>query len=121
MPSLKAWEQGSRAPAHRQVVQGSVPHRGCKGREARIADLVPTKAQRGELSQRHPALNRLGESGEASVRNLVVMERKLLHMAHQTKRLSQKGVYAKSQGMGTRQWGASTPSSGPGLPSPARL
>ena len=27
-------------------------------------------------------------------------------------------AYAKSQGMGTRQWGASTPSSGPGPPSP---
>ena len=65
-----------------------------------------------------PTLNRLGESGEASVRNLVEIERKLLHMTHQTKRLSQKGVYAKSQGMGTRQWGASTPSSGPGPPSP---
>ena len=90
MWSLKAWGQGSGAPAYRQVVQ-------------------------------RPTLNRRGESGEASVRNLVVVEHKLLHMAHQTKRLSQKGVYAKSQGMGTRQWGASTPSSGPGLPSPARL
>ena len=87
MPSLKAWLQGTGAPAHRQVVQG-------------------------------PALNCLSESGEACVADLVVVQVQLLRMAHQTKRLSQKGVYAKSQGMGTRQWGTSTPSSGPAPPSP---
>jgi len=63
-----------------------------------------------------PTLNRLSQSGEACVANFVAVQ--ILCMAHQTKRLSQKGVYANSQGMGTRQWGASTSSSGPGPRSP---
>jgi len=46
--------------------------------------------------------------------NLVVGEVKLLHIAHQTKHLSQESAPGKSQGMGTRQQGAISPSSGPG-------
>ena len=38
MPSLKAWEQGSGAPAHRQVVQG--PHGACQLHHAGIAKRV---------------------------------------------------------------------------------
>ena len=55
---------------------------------------------------------------EAMIADLIVVEPKLLHMAHQTKHLSQESAPAKSQGMGTRQWGASAPSSGPGPRSP---
>ena len=40
MPSLKAWEQGSGAPAHRQVVQGPALHRLCESGEAYVADLI---------------------------------------------------------------------------------
>ena len=64
-----------------------------------------------------PALNRLGESSEASIRNLVLVEPKHLHIAHQTKGMSQESVHAKSQGMGTRQPGASIPSICPAPPS----
>ena len=82
MWSLKAWGQGSGAPAYRQVVQ-------------------------------RPALNRLSESGEACVADLVASEIKALRMAHQTNALSQESAHEESQGMGTRQWGASIPSTGP--------
>ena len=82
MPTLKAWEQGSGAPAHRQVVQGPLPQ--C-----------------------------VRESLEPDIANLVVEEVKHLHIAHQTKHLSQESAPAKSQGMFTRHWGASTPATGP--------
>ena len=90
MPSLKAWEQGSGAPAHRQVVQG-------------------------------PALNCLSESGEACVANVVVVQPQLLCMAHQTNVLRQESAHAKSQGMVTRHWGASTPATGPAPRWPQRV
>ena len=86
MPSLRAWGQGSGAPAHRQLVQRPLPQSVRKG-------------------------------DHAGVPNLVVIEVKQLHNAHETKLLRQESVHAKSQGMGTRQWGASTPSSGPRPPS----
>ena len=57
MASLRAWGQGSGAPAYRQLVQ-------------------------------RPALNRLGESSKACVSNLVVVEKKFMRMAHQTKGMS---------------------------------
>ena len=43
MPSLKAWEQGSGAPAHRQVVQGPLPQSVCEGDHAGVANLVASK------------------------------------------------------------------------------
>jgi hypothetical protein len=82
MPSLKAWLQGTGAPAHLQLVQ-------------------------------RPALNCLSESGEACVANQVGYEVKHLRMAHPTNVLSQESAHVESQGMGTRQWGASTPATGP--------
>ena len=88
MQEFRAWEQGSGAPAHRQVVQGPLPQGARKGCEAMIA-------------------------------NLIVVEPKHLHIAHQTKHLSQESAPAKSQGMGTRQQGAISPSSGPGPHCPA--
>ena len=83
MPSLKAWLQGTGAPAHLQLVQRPLPQCVREGLEPDIA-------------------------------NLVVVEVKHLHIAHQTKHLSQESAPAKSQGMGTRQQGAISPSSGPG-------
>ena len=56
-----------------------------------------------------PALHRLGEGSVACISNLVVLKPKTLHMAHQTNLQNQKSAHAKSQGMGTRQWGASSP------------
>jgi len=145
MWSLKAWGQGSGAPAYRQVVQRPtgtsrserretdvpdlvrgqfevfkfkswerpLPQRVREGLEPGIADLVRAEAQTGQLVQ-GPSLNRLSESGEACVADLVVSEFKHLLMADQTNVLSQESAPAKSQGMGTRQQGAISPPSGPG-------
>jgi hypothetical protein len=88
---------------------GDITH----GSLSSLCGLVVIQIDEGDLVQA-PALHRLRESGEACIANVVAEQPQLLCMAHQTKRLSQKGVYANSQGMGTRQWGASTPSSGPG-------
>ena len=112
MPRLKAWGQGSEASAHRQVVQCPTGTGLCKGLEPVITNLVRAKAKILERGQR-PALHRLGESGEACVPDLVAHESKFLRIAHQTKGMSQESARAKSQGMGTRQWGASTPASCP--------
>ena len=81
MPSLKAWGQGSGAPAHLQLVQ-------------------------------RPALHRLGEI----CRRLVVVEKELLEGSKALRPASpiccskcSGQRMPKSQGMGTRQWGASSP------------
>ena len=43
MPSLKAWEEGSRAPSHRQVVQGPALNCLSESGEACVADLVASE------------------------------------------------------------------------------
>ena len=112
MWSLKAWGQGSGAPAYRQVVQRPTGACRSEGRDADVADRIFAEHKSVELRER-PTLNRLSQSGEACVANVVVEQRQLLCMAHQTKVLRQGSAHAKSQGMVARQWGASIPSSGP--------
>ena len=113
LPSLKAWEQGSGAPAHRQVVQGPTGTSRSERRETDVPDLV-----RGQFelfkSWEGPLPQCVREGLEPYIANLVVVEAKHLHIAHQAKHLSRESAPAKSQGMGTRQPGASTPSSRPG-------
>ena len=102
MWSLKAWGQGSGAPAYRQVVQRPAGQSVREGLEPGIADRVVAQAEKDQLVQR-PAPNCGGKSGDPRVANLVRVEHKHLHIAHQTERLSQERTPAKSQGMGTRQ------------------
>jgi hypothetical protein len=66
MWSLKAWGQGTGAPAHRQVVQGPAPNRGGKGRHADVADLITAQKEYGALWER-PAPHRGGKGGDADV------------------------------------------------------
>ena len=49
MPSLKAWEQGSGAPAHRQVVQGPLGHSARKGLHPDVTDLIFVQVELLEL------------------------------------------------------------------------
>ena len=73
MPSLKAWEQGSGAPAHRQVVQGPLPQCVREGLEPSIADLVRVQAQKGQLFQGPTGTGR-SEGGEAHIANLITAQ-----------------------------------------------
>ena len=45
MPSLKAWLEGTGAPAHRQVVQGPALNRLSKSGEACVANVVVVQPQ----------------------------------------------------------------------------
>ena len=45
MPRLKAWGQGSGAPAHLQIVQGPVGTRRSECSEADVADLVNVESE----------------------------------------------------------------------------
>jgi len=45
MWSLKAWEQGSGAQAHRQVVQGPLPQRVREGGDAGVANGIGHKVK----------------------------------------------------------------------------
>ena len=115
MPRLNAGGQGSEAPAHRQLCHCPRGARIGKGGEAGVANLVPGEAEGGDLRQ-CPTGARLGQSRYACIADLVVTEVKLLrtaHMAHQTKLSDLENVCAKSQGMGSWQWGASSPATGP--------
>ena len=85
MLSLKAWGQRSEAPAHLQL-------RHC------------------------PTGSRLGKRLNARVADLVSLEVKRLcraSTANQTKLSGLKNVCANSEGMGARQWGASSPVTAP--------
>ena len=113
MQSLKAWGQGDGAPAHRQLIQGPLGQSVRESRNPIITDPVAVEVETLKLRE-GLALNRLSESGEACVADLVAAELKQLRMADQTNVLSQESAHVESQGMGTRQWGASAPSSGPG-------
>ena len=75
MPSLKAWDQGSEAPAHLQP-------RHC-----------PTGAGLGQ--SRYTGVTNLVIVEKKHLR--------MAHMAHQTKLSSPENAHAKSQGMGSRQ------------------
>ena len=52
MPSLKAWEQGSGAPAHRQVVQGPLGHSAREGLHPDVTDLIVAQVELHELWER---------------------------------------------------------------------
>ena len=74
MPSLKAWEQGSRAPAHRQVVQGPAGASRSERRETDVTDLVLEEVELLQLRE-GPALNCLSESGKACIANVVAVQK----------------------------------------------
>ena len=52
MPNLKAWEQGSGEPAHRQVVQGPLGHSAREGLHPDVTDLIVVKVEILELWER---------------------------------------------------------------------
>ena len=45
MPSLKAWLQGTGAPAHLQLVQRPTGQCACKSHKAGIADPIPAQTE----------------------------------------------------------------------------
>jgi hypothetical protein len=70
MPTLKAWEQGSGAPAHRQVVQGPTGTSRSKRGETDVPDLVLGQIELLKSWER-PVPNCGGKSGDPRVANLV--------------------------------------------------
>ena len=104
MPSLRAWGQGSGAPAHLQVVQRPAGTCVSKGLHPFVADFIGAQVECLKQGQR-PALNRLGESGEACVTNLVPIEIKLLRMAHSKKRYESRECIWQVSGHGDKAVG----------------
>ena len=75
MPRLKAWGQGSEAPAHLQLRHGPTGASVGQSRYTCVADLVVAEFKLLRMA----------------------------HMAHQTKLSDQENTHAKAQGMSPRQ------------------
>ena len=73
MQSLKAWEQGSGAPAHRQVVQGPAGASRSERRETDVPDLVRVQVELLARSQR-PLPQSVREGLEPGIADLVRVE-----------------------------------------------
>ena len=76
MPCLKAWDQGSEAPAHLQLRQCPNGAGIREGRATGVADLIPVKTEMGAVCHCPTAAfgdgrDRPSERGDASVADLI--------------------------------------------------
>ena len=79
MPSLKAWEQGSGVPAHRQVVQGPLGHCVRDGFHAIVSYLIHAEVQLLEGRQ-GPLGHSAREGLHPDVTDLIVLQAEVLEL-----------------------------------------